>query len=107
MRIERDHKDQRGFALLIVLWIFMVLFVLGAEFASGMRQNAQATVNFDDETQSIIRAAVSTNTGYAEYSANEFKYRLDLKTLVQTNLQTGSARKVRPCHKKEQEGGGR
>ena len=44
MTIEPGRNEQRGFALLIVLWIFMVLFVLGAEFAVGMRQNAQATV---------------------------------------------------------------
>ena len=61
MRIERDQMDQRGFALLIVLWIFMVLFVLGAEFASGMRQNAQATVNFADETQSYYLATAAAN----------------------------------------------
>jgi len=59
--IESGRRDQRGFALLIVLWIFMVLFVLGAEFAVGMRQNAQATVNFADETQSYYLATAAAN----------------------------------------------
>ena len=61
MRIEPCGDDQRGFALLIVLWIFMVLFVLGAEFAVGMRQNAQATVNFADETPSYYLAPAAAN----------------------------------------------
>ncbi len=54
-------SDQRGFALLVVLWIFIVLFVLGAEFATEMRQDAQATVNFADETQSYYLATAALN----------------------------------------------
>ncbi len=54
-------RDESGFALLIVLWIFMVLFVIGAEFSTEMRQDAQATVNFADETQSYYLAAAAIN----------------------------------------------
>ncbi len=57
----RVASDQRGFALLVVLWIFIVLFVLGAEFATEMRQDAQATVNFADETQSYYLATAALN----------------------------------------------
>jgi general secretion pathway protein K len=53
--------DERGFALLIVLWIFVVLFVLGAEFAQGMRDNATATRNFAEETQSYYLATAAAN----------------------------------------------
>ena len=58
---EPRGADQRGFALLVVLWIFIVLFVLGAEFATSMRQDAQATVNFADETQSYYLATAAAN----------------------------------------------
>lgn len=53
--------DRRGFALVIVLWLFVTLFVLGAEFAQEMRQDAQATVNFADETQSYYLASAAAN----------------------------------------------
>ncbi|MFP6662811.1 MAG: hypothetical protein VCC00_01250 [Deltaproteobacteria bacterium] len=58
---ETRRPDERGFALLVVLWIFIVLFVLGAEFATSMRQDAQATVNFADETQSYYLATAAAN----------------------------------------------
>jgi len=52
---------ERGFALLIVLWIFVVLFAIGAEFAQGMRDNATATRNFAEETQSYYLATAAAN----------------------------------------------
>lgn len=53
--------DERGFALVIVMWLFTVLFVLGAEFAGSMRQDATATKNFADETQSYYLATAAAN----------------------------------------------
>lgn len=54
-------RDERGFALIIVMWLFTVLFVLGAEFAGEMRQDATATKNFADETQSYYLATAAAN----------------------------------------------
>lgn len=54
-----DRED--GFALVIVLWLFTVLFVLGAEFAGSMRQDATATKNFADETESYYLASAAVN----------------------------------------------
>lgn len=54
-------RDERGFALVIVLWLFTVLFVLGTEFAGSMRQDATATKNFADETQSYYLATAAAN----------------------------------------------
>jgi general secretion pathway protein K len=53
--------DESGFALVIVMWLFTVLFVLGAEFAGAMRQDATATKNFADETQSYYLATAAAN----------------------------------------------
>jgi len=53
--------EQGGFALVIVMWLFTVLFVLGAEFAGAMRQDATATKNFADETQSYYLATAAAN----------------------------------------------
>ncbi|MDG2305471.1 MAG: type II secretion system protein GspK [Candidatus Binatia bacterium] len=54
-------RDQRGFALLIVLWIFIVLIAVGAEFSAAMRQDVTATMNFAGETQSYYLATAAAN----------------------------------------------
>jgi general secretion pathway protein K len=43
--------NQRGIALLMVIWIFMVLSVLSAEFSRAMRDDAVATQNLAEEVQ--------------------------------------------------------
>jgi len=59
---SRDpDASRRGFAIILVMWIFMVLFVLGAEFSQAMRQDAVATSNFADETQSYYLASAAAN----------------------------------------------
>lgn len=55
------RPDQRGFALLIVLWIFIVLIAVGAEFSGAMRQDVTATMNFAGETQSYYLATAAAN----------------------------------------------
>ena len=42
---------ERGIALLMVIWIFMVLSVLSAEFSRAMRDDAIATQNLAEEIQ--------------------------------------------------------
>lgn len=59
--VAAGPANERGFALIVVLWLFTVLFVLGAEFAGGMRQSATATRNFADETQSYYLATAAAN----------------------------------------------
>ena len=44
------HPRERGIALLLVLWVFMVLGVLALDFARYIRDDAMAAVNFADET---------------------------------------------------------
>jgi general secretion pathway protein K len=43
--------NDRGIALLMVVWIFMVLSVLSAEFSRSMRDDASATQNLAEEIQ--------------------------------------------------------
>ncbi len=47
----RPLRSERGVALMMVLWIFMVLTVLVAEFSRGMRDDAVATQNMAEEVQ--------------------------------------------------------
>jgi general secretion pathway protein K len=52
MTADRGVDDrERGIALLMVIWIFMVLSVLSAEFARAMRDDAAATQNLAEEVQ--------------------------------------------------------
>jgi len=51
MRRWRRRDRQRGIALLLVLWAFMILGVLALDFSRYMRDDAMAAVNFADETQ--------------------------------------------------------
>ena len=52
MTRERGSSDrERGIALLMVIWVFMVLSVLAAEFARSMRDDAAATQNLAEEVQ--------------------------------------------------------
>lgn len=44
-------RSERGVALMMVLWIFMVLTVLVAQFSRGMRDDAVATQNMAEEVQ--------------------------------------------------------
>jgi hypothetical protein len=55
------RKRERGAALLLVLWTFAVLTVLAAEFARAMRQDAQSTINFKQETIAHYTAIAGLN----------------------------------------------
>jgi general secretion pathway protein K len=55
------RRNERGVALLLVLWIFMVLGVLALDFARYMRDDAMAAVNFADETHGYYIALAGMN----------------------------------------------
>lgn len=59
-------RSERGVALLLVLWIFMVLTVLTAEFSRSMRADAVATHNLAEET--AARAVALAGLNRALYS---------------------------------------
>ncbi len=54
-------RDERGIALLMVIWIFMVLSVLSAEFSRAMRDDAIATQNLAEEVQARGVAMAGVN----------------------------------------------
>ena len=56
----RRHGE-RGVALLLVLWIFMILGVLALDFARYMRDDAMASVNLADETRGYYLALAGMN----------------------------------------------
>ena len=43
--------NERGVALIVVLWIFIFLFVVAFAFSSSVREEAYAAHRYNDETQ--------------------------------------------------------
>lgn len=54
--MKRARSRQRGIALLLVLWAFMILGVLALDFGRWMRDDAMAGINFAEETQGYYAA---------------------------------------------------
>ena len=54
--IHRGRARQRGVALLLVLWVFMILGVLALDFSRYMRDDAMASVNLAEETRGYYLA---------------------------------------------------
>ena len=56
-----DRPRQRGIALLLVVWVFMILGVLALDFAQYMRDDAMAAVNLAEETRGYYLALAGMN----------------------------------------------
>ena len=67
------RRGERGIALLLVLWIFMILGVLALDFARYMRDDAMAAVNLADETRGYYVALAGMNR--ALYDAERLRER--------------------------------
>ena len=55
------RREERGVALLLVLWIFVILGVLAMDFARYIRDDAMAAVNFSEETRAYYIALAGMN----------------------------------------------
>ncbi len=64
--MSRGHRRERGIALLLVLWVFMLLGVLALDFAQYIRDDAMASVNFADETRGYYVALAGLNRALYE-----------------------------------------
>lgn len=65
---ERRIKDQRGVALIIVLWIFIFLFAVALDFSSDVRDEANAAHRFSEDTQGYYLALAGFQRGLYEYT---------------------------------------
>jgi general secretion pathway protein K len=61
------RPDQRGVALLVVLWIFIFLFVIAFEFSTAAREEAAAAHRYSDETQGYYLAMAGFQRGLYEF----------------------------------------
>jgi general secretion pathway protein K len=60
--------DQRGVALIIVLWIFIFLFVVAFDFSADVRDEANAAHRFSADTQGYYLALAGFQRGLYEYA---------------------------------------
>jgi type II secretory pathway component PulK len=60
------RRRQRGIALLLVMWAFMILGVLALDFGRYMRDDAKASVNYAEETQAYYTALAAMNKSIYE-----------------------------------------
>ena len=60
--------NQRGVALIIVLWIFMFLFVVAFDFSANVREEANAAHRFSEDTQGYYLALAGFQRGLYEYA---------------------------------------
>jgi general secretion pathway protein K len=60
--------NQRGVALVIVLWIFIFLFVVAFDFSADVREEANASHRFREDTQGYYLALAAFQRGLYEYA---------------------------------------
>jgi general secretion pathway protein K len=61
-------REQRGVALVIVLWIFIFLFAVALDFSSDVRDEANAAHRFSEDTQGYYLALAGFQRGLYEYA---------------------------------------
>lgn len=59
--------NERGVALLIVLWIFIFLFVVAFDFTTGVREEAAAAHRYSDENQGYYLALAGFEQGLYDF----------------------------------------
>ena len=59
--------NERGVALLVVLWIFIFLFVVAFDFSTSVREEAAAANRFSDETEGYYIALAGFERGVYEF----------------------------------------
>jgi len=59
--------DDRGVALIIVLWIFIFLFVVAFEFSTAAREEAGAAHRFNEETEAYYLALAGFERGLYDF----------------------------------------
>jgi len=66
-RLRSDPFNERGVALIIVLWIFIFLFVVAFNFSATVRDEGDAAHRFSEDTQGYYLAVAGFQRGLYEY----------------------------------------
>jgi general secretion pathway protein K len=62
----RPRNNESGIALILVLWVMVLLFALGTEFALSMKTEVNTTRNFKEDTEAYYLAKAGMNLAKAE-----------------------------------------
>ncbi len=63
----RTIANERGVALIVVLWVFIFLFVVAFEFSAAVREEATAAHRYSDETEGYYLALAGFQKGLYEF----------------------------------------
>jgi general secretion pathway protein K len=67
VRVGSELANERGVALIVVLWIFIFLFVVAFEFSAAVREEATAAHRYRDETEGYYLALAGFQKGLYEF----------------------------------------
>ena len=67
---RRRRRGERGVALLLVLWVFMLLGVIALDFSEYMRDDAMSALNLADGTRGYYVALAGMNRGMLDWVRN-------------------------------------
>lgn len=67
-RVIEAAANERGVALMIVLWVMVILMIIVSEFAYTLKVDSAAVRNFKDGTEAYYLAVAGINLGLAEIS---------------------------------------
>lgn len=74
-----SRRDERGFALVVVIWVLAVLLVVVAEFARTMRLEAETTRNYREAVSALRLAEAGYHRALAELLPDAFSHELDVE----------------------------
>jgi general secretion pathway protein K len=64
---KSNFSNDRGVALVVVLWIFIFLFVVAVDFSASVREEATAVHRFSDDTQGYYLALAGFEEGLYKF----------------------------------------
>jgi general secretion pathway protein K len=68
--MKKLKTNQKGIALMIVLWVLVLLMALATEFAFSMKMEVNTTRNYKEDTESYYLAKAGLNLALAELFKN-------------------------------------
>ena len=86
------YLNQRGVALLVVLWIFIFLLVVAFDFSASVREEATAAHRYSDETQGYYIALAGFERGVYEFLQQSTTGRDTLATQKKADIFDGDWR---------------
>ena len=86
--------NQRGVALILVLWVFIFLFVVAFDFSASVREEASAAQRFSDETQGYYLALAGFERGVYDFLHQQTSVAPQTSGPQKSDLFDGSWREV-------------